>query len=60
MTDIVDELRAAVDESTGDLCARAADYIEQLRGLLGAARLGPSFSEVTKDLPRNEPKPVNG
>jgi len=51
VSDIVDELRAAVDESTGDLCARAADYIEQLRGLLGAARPGPSFAQITKDFP---------
>ena len=30
----------------------AADEIERLRALVGKAQLGPSFSEITKDLSR--------
>ena len=61
--DIVERLRQFACESRDEaLRVAAADEIERLRAeikrlrsLCGCADVGPSFREVTKDLPRNEP-----
>lgn len=64
MTDIVDRVRdiaihAELTQVQQDVLHEAADTIERLRtrvenltAVSGAAQLGPSFAEITKDLPR--------
>ena len=32
-----------------------ADEIDRLRAIAGAARSGPTFADITKDISRNEP-----
>ena len=58
---LLDELRAAIekqdngpDVSPGTwrgLAARAADEIERLQTLVGAATAGPSLADLKRDLP---------
>lgn len=52
MSDIVERLRAAVDQSQsfGLLMQEAALEIEFLRKAAGAVSRGPSFSEMTSEL----------
>ena len=38
-----------------ELCAAAADEIERLSALAGAASAGPSFAELKSNLPQRDP-----
>jgi hypothetical protein len=60
VSDIVHRLRSYLTENgsvlvPGEVLADAANTIERLRALVGKADIGPSFREIAKDLPRNEP-----
>jgi hypothetical protein len=71
MSDIVERLRFGAERleclpidlgevrstvmTAAEYMRRAADELEHLRSLAGKADVGPSFAEIAKDLPRNEP-----
>ena len=64
MNDLIANLRAVAASAASDapwcqLVLQAADEIERLQSLVGAASTGPSLADLKRDLP-TAPKDANG